>query len=145
MVDDDHGRQTTAARVDLVWVNSPSNPTGRVLGVEHLRKVVQWGRERGALVVSDECYVELEWDVQPVSLLHPDVCEGRTDRVLVLHSVSKRSNMAGYRAGFVAGDQVLIDSLLAPFPNNNFSPPTPGRWRQKNSRPSSPRSARAIP
>ncbi|MFL6288568.1 MAG: succinyldiaminopimelate transaminase [Actinomycetes bacterium] len=113
------------ARVDLVWVNSPSNPTGRVLGVEHLRKVVQWGRERGALVVSDECYVELGWDVQPVSLLHPDVCEGRTDRVLVLHSVSKRSNMAGYRAGFVAGDQALIDSLLAARKHLGAMMPTP--------------------
>ncbi|MFL6178519.1 MAG: succinyldiaminopimelate transaminase [Actinomycetes bacterium] len=113
------------ARVDLVWVNSPSNPTGRVLGVEHLRKVVQWGRERGAVVVSDECYVELGWDVQPVSLLHPDVCEGRTDGVLVLHSVSKRSNMAGYRAGFVAGDQVLIDSLLAARKHLGAMMPTP--------------------
>jgi succinyldiaminopimelate transaminase len=106
---------TTAAgpaRVDLVWVNSPSNPTGRVLGVDHLLKVVQWARERGAVVVSDECYVELGWEAQPVSVLHPDVCEGRADGVLALHSLSKRSNMAGYRAGFVAGDQALITSLL---------------------------------
>ena len=60
----------------LVWVNSPANPTGRVLGVEHLRKVVEWGRSRGALVVSDECYLEYGWDVSPVSVLHPDVCAG---------------------------------------------------------------------
>jgi len=107
---------TTAAgpgRVDLVWVNSPGNPTGRVLGVEHLRKVVQWARERGAVVVSDECYVELGWDAQPVSVLHPDVCEGRLDGLLALHSLSKRSNMAGYRAGFVAGDAALVSALLA--------------------------------
>jgi succinyldiaminopimelate transaminase len=106
---------TTAAgpaRVDLVWLNSPSNPTGRVLGVEHLRKVVQWARQRGAVVVSDECYVELGWDTQPMSVLHPDVCGGRTDGVLALHSLSKRSNMAGSRAGFVAGDQTLVSSLL---------------------------------
>jgi len=99
-------------RVDLVWVNSPGNPTGRVLGVQHLRKVVQWARERGAVVVSDECYVELGWDVEPVSVLHPDVCDGDPDGVLALHSVSKRSNMAGYRAGFVAGDPALVAPLL---------------------------------
>jgi succinyldiaminopimelate transaminase len=99
-------------RVDLVWVNSPGNPTGRVLGVEHLRKVVQWARERGAVVVSDECYVELGWDAAPVSVLHPEVCDGRPDGVLALHSLSKRSNMAGYRAGFVAGDPALVAPLL---------------------------------
>src|SRR5699024_9377794 len=65
------------ARVSLVWVNSPSNPTGRVLGVPHLRKVVQWARERGAIVISDECYLDLGWeDTEPVSILHPDVCDG---------------------------------------------------------------------
>jgi succinyldiaminopimelate transaminase len=101
------------ARVDLVWVNSPANPTGRVLGVEHLRKVVQWGRQRGAVVVSDECYIELGWDAQPVSILDPDVCDGRADGLLALHSMSKRSNMAGYRAGFVAGDAELVGTLLA--------------------------------
>ncbi|HEX5017911.1 MAG TPA: succinyldiaminopimelate transaminase [Actinomycetes bacterium] len=100
------------ARVDLVWVNSPSNPTGRVLGVEHLRKVVQWARQRGAVVVSDECYVELGWDAQPMSVLHPDVCDGQLDGVLALHSLSKRSNMAGYRAGFVAGDPDLVRVVL---------------------------------
>jgi succinyldiaminopimelate transaminase len=99
-------------RVDLVWVNSPSNPTGRVLPVEHLRKMVTWARERGAVLVSDECSVELGWDAQPVSVLHPDVCGGSHDGVLALHSLSKRSNLAGYRAGFVAGDASLITSLL---------------------------------
>lgn len=99
-------------RVDLVWLNSPGNPTGRVLPVEHLRKVVTWARERGAIVVSDECYIELGWDAQPVSVLHPDVCGESADRVLALHSLSKRSNLAGYRAGFVAGDASLIESLL---------------------------------
>src|SRR3954454_10731645 len=61
-------------RVRLIWLNSPSNPTGRVLPVEHLRKVVAWARERGAVVTSDECYAELGWDASPVSVLHPDVC-----------------------------------------------------------------------
>ena len=62
------------SRVRLVWLNSPSNPTGRVLPVSHLRKVVQWARERGAVVASDECYITLGWDVAPTSVLHPSVC-----------------------------------------------------------------------
>jgi len=101
------------APVRLVWVNSPSNPTGRVLPPEHLRKVVAWGRERGAVVVSDECYLELGWDVSPVSVLHPEVCGGSHEGVLAVHSLSKRSNLAGYRAGFVAGDPALVARLLA--------------------------------
>ncbi|MGI5492446.1 succinyldiaminopimelate transaminase [Microtetraspora malaysiensis] len=99
-------------RVPLVWVNSPSNPTGRVLPAEHLRKVVSWARERGAVVASDECYLELGWEERPVSVLHPDVCGGSHEGLLALHSMSKRSNLAGYRAGFVAGDPALVQRLL---------------------------------
>lgn len=98
--------------VDLVWVNSPGNPTGKVLPAEHLRKVVSWARERGAVVASDECYIELGWEDKPISILHPDVCEGSHDNLLALHSLSKRSNLAGYRAGFVTGDPVLVKRLL---------------------------------
>jgi succinyldiaminopimelate transaminase len=100
------------AAVSMVWVNSPSNPTGKVLPVEHLRKVVTWARERGAIVVSDECYLEFGWETEPVSVLHPDVCGGSQSGLLAVHSLSKRSNLAGYRAGFVAGDASLISSLL---------------------------------
>ncbi len=100
-------------RVRLVWVNSPSNPTGRVLPARHLRKVVQWARERGAVVASDECYISLGWEVSPVSMLHPDVCGPSRDSVLAVHSLSKRSNLAGYRAGFVTGDPALVADLLA--------------------------------
>ncbi|MEV1201480.1 succinyldiaminopimelate transaminase, partial [Microbispora rosea] len=99
-------------RVPLVWVNSPSNPTGRVLPAEHLRKVVAWARERGAVVASDECYIELGWEDHPVSVLHPDVCEGSHENLLAVHSLSKRSNFAGYRAGFVTGDPRLVRRLL---------------------------------
>lgn len=112
-------------RVDLVWLNSPSNPTGRVLPVEHLRKVVMWARERGAIVVSDECYIELGWDAQPVSVLHPDVCGESADSVLALHSLSKRSNMAGYRAGFVTGDALLVEALLQARKHLGFMMPAP--------------------
>ena len=98
-------------RVALVWLNSPANPTGRVLPVEHLRKVVDWARERGVLVVSDECYLECGWEAEPVSVLHPDVCGGSADGILTVHSLSKRSNLAGYRAGFVAGDPAVVTEL----------------------------------
>ena len=101
-------------RVKLVWLNSPSNPTGRVLGVEHLRKVVGWARSIGAVVASDECYAELGWDGAPVpSVLDPEVCEGSHEGLLAVYSLSKQSNLAGYRAAFVAGDPALVGRLLA--------------------------------
>ena len=97
----------------VIYLNSPSNPTGKVLGVEHLRKVVQWARERGTVVVSDECYLGLGWEEQPVSVLHPQVSEGDHRGLLAVHSLSKSSSLAGYRAGFVAGDPDLVAELLA--------------------------------
>jgi len=97
-------------RVALVWVNSPSNPTGRVLTREHLRQVVGRARERGAVVASDECYLSLSRDA--VSILHPDVCGGSHEGLLAVHSMSKSSNLAGYRAGFVTGDPALVAGLL---------------------------------
>jgi succinyldiaminopimelate transaminase len=100
------------AHVGLVWLNSPANPNGTVLPTEHLRKVVAWARERGTVVASDECYLDFGWTAQPVSVLHPDVCGGSHEGLLAVHSLSKRSNLAGYRAGFVAGDSALVSSLL---------------------------------
>jgi succinyldiaminopimelate transaminase len=99
-------------RVRLAWLNSPSNPTGKVLPAEHMRKTVSWARERGTVLASDECYIELGWEVTPLSVLHPEVCDGSHAGLLSVHSLSKRSNLAGYRAGFVAGDQALIAELL---------------------------------
>lgn len=97
----------------VIFLNSPSNPTGRVLGVDHLRKVVGWARQRGTLVVSDECYLGLGWDEQPYSVLHPDVSGGDHTGLLAVHSLSKTSSLAGYRAGFVAGDSAVVTELLA--------------------------------
>jgi succinyldiaminopimelate transaminase len=102
------------ARPGLIWVNSPSNPTGQVLPVAHLRKVVEWARSRGCVVASDECYITLGWSGEPpVSVLHSSVCDGSVTGLLAVHSLSKRSNLAGYRAGFVTGDPSLVASLLA--------------------------------
>jgi len=97
-------------RVRLVWANSPGNPTGAVASAAQLREVVNWARERGAVLASDECYLPLPFSERAVSVL--SVCGGSHDGVLAVHSLSKRSNLAGYRAGFVAGDPALVARLL---------------------------------
>ncbi|MDT0202127.1 succinyldiaminopimelate transaminase [Nocardioides sp. AE5] len=111
----------------LLWINSPSNPTGKVLPPDHLRKVVDWCRQRGTLLVSDECYIEMAWDPQnrPVSVLHPDICGGSTEGILAVHSLSKRSNLAGYRCAFVAGDPSVVGELLAVRKNLGLQMPGP--------------------
>ncbi|WP_175084345.1 succinyldiaminopimelate transaminase [Candidatus Frankia nodulisporulans] len=111
--------------VTLVWLNSPGNPTGRVLTVDEMRAVVGWARERGVIVASDECYIELGWESRPFSVLHPDVCGGSHEGLLAVHSLSKRSNLAGYRAGFVTGDPELVDGLLGVRKHAGFMLPTP--------------------
>src|SRR5690606_34973730 len=119
-------------RVRLWWLNSPSNPTGRVLGVEHLRKVVEWARARGVVVASDECYAELGW-AEPwasegvPSLLDPRVCGGDHTGLLVLYSTSKQSNLAGYRAAFAAGDPDLVGRLLEIRKHAGMMMPGPGQ------------------
>lgn len=109
----------------LVWLNSPGNPTGSVLAPERMAQIVAWARETGAIVVSDECYVELGWDAEPVSILHPDVCGDDHARVLAVHSLSKRSNLAGYRFGFAAGDPSLVADLLAVRKHSGMMVPSP--------------------
>jgi succinyldiaminopimelate transaminase len=105
-------RAAATGPVRLVWVNSPANPSGRVLGPDALKALVHWARDHDAVLVSDECYAEFGWDVDPVSVLHPDVCGGTHEGLLAVHSLSKRSNLAGYRAAFLAGDAGLIADLL---------------------------------
>lgn len=109
--------------VRLVWLNSPGNPHGAVLGVDELRAVVVAARAAAArtgrpvVVVADECYAELAWD-EPwtsggvPSLLDPQVTGGDLAGLLVAYSLSKQSNLAGYRAAFVAGDPALVARLL---------------------------------
>ena len=97
---------------DLVFINSPSNPTGRVRGVGELRRWVEFSRETGAIIASDECYMGLGWSSEPVSILDPRVTGGDNTNLLAIHSLSKTSNMASYRAGFLAGDEGLIQELL---------------------------------
>lgn len=102
-----------AARgAQLVWLNTPGNPTGGVMSAGDLRDAVASARAHGALVASDECYLEFGWDAEPVSILSDDVVGKDATGVIALHALSKRSNMAGYRFGAVAGDTSVIDGLL---------------------------------
>ncbi|QGG42208.1 succinyldiaminopimelate transaminase [Aeromicrobium yanjiei] len=112
-------------RPALIYLNSPANPHGQILGPDHLRKVVQFARERNALLVSDECYLEFAWDGSPMSVLHPDICGGSFEGLLAVHSLSKRSNLAGYRDAFVVGDQAVVSELLAVRKHLGFMLPTP--------------------
>ncbi|TPV52073.1 succinyldiaminopimelate transaminase [Pseudarthrobacter phenanthrenivorans] len=110
----------TRERVRLIWVNSPGNPTGSVRDAESLRALVVQARELGAVVASDECYAELgwgAWDVQRggqavPSILDPKVAGGSHQGLLAVYSLSKQSNLAGYRAAFVAGDPDLMPNLV---------------------------------
>jgi succinyldiaminopimelate transaminase len=101
-----------AGPIALVWLNSPSNPTGRVLSRARMRELVTWARDAGAVLASDECYIDLGYEATPVSVLHPDICGGSHEGLLAVFSLSKRSNLAGYRAGLVAGDANLVSNLL---------------------------------
>ena len=97
----------------LVWLNSPGNPTGRVHDVAYLREALSTARRLGAVVASDECYGELGWEgISVPSLLDSEVTQGDRSRAIALYSTSKQSNLAGYRAALVAGDQSLIQELL---------------------------------
>lgn len=107
-------------RVRLVWINSPGNPTGQVRDALSMKALVAQAREIGAVVASDECYAELGWDSWDRDIggrnipcvLDPEVSGGSTQGLLSLYSLSKQSNLAGYRAGFVAGDEKIMASLV---------------------------------
>jgi succinyldiaminopimelate transaminase len=98
-------------RIRLAWLNSPSNPTGRVLAPERMRELAGWARSSGAVLACDECYIDLGFEIAPVSALHPSVSGGSHAGLLAVFSLSKRSNLAGYRAGFVTGDPGLVAAL----------------------------------
>ncbi|GAA1613815.1 bifunctional succinyldiaminopimelate transaminase/glutamate-prephenate aminotransferase [Kribbella sancticallisti] len=111
--------------VRVAYLNSPRNPSGEITSAEDLRAAVEWARANDVLLVSDECYAEFGWDATPVSVLHPDVCGGSFDNLLAVHSLSKRSNLAGYRAGFVAGDEAVVAELLAVRKHAGLMVPSP--------------------
>ena len=101
------------AATKLVWLNSPANPSGRLDSVDYLRRAVARARELGAVIINDECYAQLVWtDSESPSILDDRVVEGDLSGVLSAYSLSKQSNLAGYRAAFLAGDPTLIASIL---------------------------------
>ena len=124
-VDTDADPSTWPA-MSMLWLNSPGNPDGHVLGVERLRAILAWARERGVVVDSDECYAELAWDVpEAPSILDERVCDGDVAGLLCLYSLSKQSNMAGYRAAFLAGDPAMIGLIAEIRKHAGFLMPGP--------------------
>jgi succinyldiaminopimelate transaminase len=106
-----------ARRALCLWVNSPGNPAGNL---DDLGAAAAWGRARGVPVLSDECYAEFTWDGPPQTIL-----EHGLDGVLAVHSLSKRSNLAGIRAGFYAGDPALVHYLAEVRKHAGLMPPGP--------------------
>lgn len=104
-------------RTRMIWVNSPHNPTGAVHSLQQLQRIADLCRERDILLASDESYADIYSDVRPPSALETGV-----DNVVVLHSLSKRSGMTGYRSGFLAGDPAIIAALTTLRSNPGLAP-----------------------
>jgi len=102
-----------AARALLLWLNEPGNPTGSQSAADPMAEAVHWAQSRGVIVASDECYVEFNWDQAGEHVPGATALSAGVDRVLAVHSLSKRSNMAGYRCGFLAGDGDLVSYLAS--------------------------------
>lgn len=111
-----------AARALLLWVNSPGNPAGQL---EDLGAVVSWGLERGVLVASDECYVEQTWQGAPRTVLRHGADADGTRGVLAVHSLSKRSNLAGLRFGWYTGDREVVEFVREVRQHAGFMVPGP--------------------
>ena len=114
----------------LVYLNSPGNPDGHVMSADELRAVVAWARAHDAVVVSDECYAALPWSEPYVSegvpsLLDTDVCEGDASGLLVLYSLSKQSNLAGYRGALIYGDPALVAPIVSVRKHSGLLVPAP--------------------
>jgi succinyldiaminopimelate transaminase len=117
------------ANTKLVWINSPGNPDGRVMDVAEMKACVDRARELGALLASDECYAELGWgrwatELIP-SVLDPRVCGASHEGVLSVYSLSKQSNLAGYRAAFAVGEASLIKGLVNLRMHSGLNTPNP--------------------
>lgn len=113
--------------VGLLWLNSPGNPTGRVDSVDELRAVIAEARRCGTVVAGDECYAVLNWqgDEPTPSVLSPEVVGDDYSGVLSAYSLSKQSNLAGYRASFAVGDAELIRELTTTRKHQGMIVPAP--------------------
>lgn len=125
-LDTDADPSTWPTDISLLWINSPGNPDGHVLGVDQMRAVVLWAREHDVLVASDECYAMLPWDVDDVpSILDARVNDGDLTGLFCLYSLSKQSNIAGYRTAFIAGDPERIAVMTEVRKHAGFLMPNP--------------------
>ena len=106
-------------RALMVWVNSPSNPTG---GLDDLKYAANWGRTHNIPIFSDECYTEFTWSTSAQSILQHGL-----DGVVAVHSLSKRSNLAGVRVGFYAGDAEIVEYLKEVRKHAGFMVPGPAQ------------------
>lgn len=115
---------------ELLWLNSPGNPHGYVLDAEQLKKIVEWGRQTGTVIASDECYAALPWEEPYVtdgvpSILADDIAGTDKSGLLTLYSASKQSNLAGYRAAMIAGDPKILAPLIEVRKHMGFLMPGP--------------------
>lgn len=107
----------TWPEAELLWLNSPGNPHGHVLDAEQLRRIVDWGRQTGTVIASDECYAALPWEEPFItegvpSILADNIAGDDKTGLLALYSASKQSNLAGYRAAMIAGDPEILAPLI---------------------------------
>ena len=114
-----------AERALVLWLNDPANPTGACATPGEMVANVEWGRSRGIVVASDECYAEFTYDAQGAPTAPVTALSAGLDGVLAVHSLSKRSNLAGLRAGFVAGDPALVQYLGEVRKHAGFMVPAP--------------------
>jgi succinyldiaminopimelate transaminase len=113
--------------VDLVWLNSPANPSGKVLTKNELTSWIDYSRDTKTLIASDECYLTLGWEQEPISILNTELTAGNYTNLIALHSLSKRSSLAGYRAAAISGDKKVISALLQARKHLGLLMPTPSQ------------------
>jgi acetylornithine aminotransferase len=116
--DPDHVPDEVWARTALLWLNYPHNPTGAMLSRDGYGRIMARARAHGFWVASDEAYSEVWFERRPSSVL-----ECGLDNAVALHTLSKRSAMTGYRSGFIAGDERLIEALRRFRPNVGVATP----------------------
>ncbi|MDP9806046.1 succinyldiaminopimelate transaminase [Trueperella bonasi] len=126
VIDTDADPATWPTDLDLLWLNSPGNPNGHVLSRDQLRDIVAWARANHVVVASDECYAELCWEgTTSPSIIADEVCDGDVSGLLMVYSLSKQSNMAGYRAAWLAGDPQIITPMIELRKHVGFMMPQP--------------------
>lgn len=126
----DPTRPDTWPDAALVFLNSPGNPDGHVLSIPQLRAALAWARKHEAVIISDECYAALPWTSPWIhegvpSILDEAVCEGDPSGIIVLYSLSKQSNLAGYRAAVAYGDPALITQVVELRKHSGLMVPAP--------------------